>query len=454
MTKKFVPRPIFTNKLLTPPEWAIDNFVPEAGITCLLGKPGSYKTFGAIGIAGCKASGLEFCGRWVGPPCKVLYIAADSPQGVELRIQGWIKAHRGILEEMGILDKDQPDLPFPNLLLLEKAVNLTKPLEVDEAIKDITELSIRAEVLTVDTLFHSSVGADLKLPEELLPLLEQLRRLMEAVGAKTCVLVHHTTKDRDEFYGSISGIATVAAIIRFDRENDTTATVTCVRVREGAPFDPFEIVLTKQTVKTLPDKRGRAEFEVLVTTASAHTEKKPLKEVRDLSQMEFILERLLKNKATRTAWMKAMQNQTSSKDGKGGWSEATFDRRLNKLKTQGRVSSTGDLNKPQQGDEYSVAYTEQAKANRAKAYGTTSTTATGNGKDSQTEKQPSPKAPSPHPLKGDEGDEGTFLGAASTLKHPHERNEGGSRESRTGENSVVETDLEKAARDQLNATKH
>jgi len=56
------------------------------------------------------------------------------------------------------------------------------------------------------------------------------------------------------------------------------------------------------------------------------------------------------------------------------------------LAAPGRVTSTGDLNKPQQGDEYSVAYTEQAKAARAQAYGkTTSTTGTGNGKGTLTQ---------------------------------------------------------------------
>jgi hypothetical protein len=442
--RQFVPRPLFINKLVAPPEWAVDNLVPETGITCLLGKPGSFKTFGAIGIVCCKASGLEFCGRWVGPPCKTLYIAADSPQGVELRIQGWITAHRAILEEIGILDKDQPDLPFPNLLLLEKAVNLTKPLEVDEAIKDITGLSIHAEVLAVDTLFHSSVGADLKLPEELLPLLEQLTRLMEAVGAKTCVLVHHTTKDRDEFYGSISGIATVAAIIRFDKQNETTATVTCARMREGAPFDPFEIILTKQSVKTLPDKRGRTEFEVLVTIASAPAEKKPPKEERDLQQMErFLIS--LGGKATYSRWFETARDLTAQKkDGKiikDGMSRKTFDRRLKELKKQGRVTVNGEG----QGAVYSWVKPEDrpkgVQPERTEGTATQEKTAVTNYRHVT-------------PLMGSDGGDGGFGDQTSTVKHRQTENDGGSRETRTGANPVVETDLERMARDHLNATKH
>jgi hypothetical protein len=43
---------------------------------------------------------------------------------------------------------------------------------------------------------------------------------------------------------------------------------------------------------------------------------------------------------------------------------------------------------------------------------------------------------------------------STTVNHCRDGGDSGSRESRTGENPVVETDLEKAARDHLNATKH
>jgi hypothetical protein len=462
MTKKFVPRSIFMNKLVAPPEWAVDKLVPETGITCLLGKPGSYKTFGAIGIVCCKASGLEFCGRRVGPPCKTLYIAADSPQGVELRIQGWIKAHRGILEEMGLLDKDQPDLPFPNLLLLEKAVNLYKPPEVDEAIEDITELGIHAEVLVVDTLFHSSVGADLKLPEQLLPLLEQLRRLMEAVGAKTCVLVHHTTKDRDEFYGSISGIATVAAIIRFDRENETAATVTCVRMREGAPFDPFEIILTKQTVKTLPDKRGRAQFEVLVTTASAPAAEKINKKLAsDLEKMEVAILARNWKKATYSTWCKvaceySVERHLTGKILNKPWSEDKFGRLLKKLIEQGRVRKTDGS----QGAEYEILFTERAKKARKGIFTTETdtivTTSSKMNEGGSDEKEPVETTRTRIPLVGDAGSAGGFNYLQAPAKHPQNKDAGGSLEGSNAPDQVAETSVLDEALGQLNAetTKH
>src|SRR6516164_2116223 len=74
---RFTPKPIDLDELLEAFEWAVENLVPYNGVTCLFGKPGAFKTFLAIALAWCKAIGMKFCGRWVGPPCKVLYIAAD-----------------------------------------------------------------------------------------------------------------------------------------------------------------------------------------------------------------------------------------------------------------------------------------------------------------------------------------------------------------------------------------
>jgi hypothetical protein len=82
-------------------------------------------------------------------------------------------------------------------------VNLYGPAAVLAAAKDIKELGLSCDVLCVDTLFHSSAGANLAKPEELLPVLGELEKLMHALGAKTCVLVHHTTKDGETYFGTV-----------------------------------------------------------------------------------------------------------------------------------------------------------------------------------------------------------------------------------------------------------
>jgi hypothetical protein len=337
---RFVFEPMVPKGLLEPPEWAIEGLMPETGITCLFGKPGSFKTFVAIGMAACKAAGLEFCGRWVGPPCKGGYIAADAPKGAKLRAKAWVQAHQALLDEQDI----DEDLLDANLKVLEIPVNLYKPGEVDEAIRGFEEQKFGVEVLVVDTLFHSSIGAKLTQPEEILPLLVQLRRLMEAVGAKACLLVHHTTKDGEEFFGSVSFLATVEAMIKSEWKDENTARVECKRMREDAFFSPFEIAFTKQKVKTRRNKKGVDEFEFLVVGGGAPAAKPMTKEARNLESMEWCLD-ILGGSATRAEWYEEVKNFTAKRENgkivKEGWSEDKFDRLRRKLVEQGRVTGGG-----------------------------------------------------------------------------------------------------------------
>ena len=97
--RTFDPQPIFMNVLPSPVEYAVDERIPEEGITCFLGKPGSGKTFATLDVACCKATGLNCWGQRVGPPQKVICIAAEAATAVKLRIIAWIHSHRKALEE-------------------------------------------------------------------------------------------------------------------------------------------------------------------------------------------------------------------------------------------------------------------------------------------------------------------------------------------------------------------
>jgi hypothetical protein len=362
---RYVFEPMVPKELLEPLDWAIEGLMPFNGITCLFGMPGSFKTFEAIAMAACKATGLEFCGHWVGPPCKVGYIAADAPKGAKLRAKAWVQTHQDILDEQDI-DEEMLDT---NLKVLEIPVNLHMPHEVSEAIRQLTEQKFECEILVVDTLFHSSIGAKLTVPEEILPLLEHLKLLMEAVGAKACLLVHHTTKDGEEFFGSVSFLATMEAMIRSESKDLTTAKVSCVRMREGPFFHAFEITFTTQMVKTKPDRRGVDEFELLVVgSAAPAAEKKTDKEIREheLDELMWITALNLSQPPDRLiqyhAWFELTKAQRGGKLG-----TETFSKAVKRLVAKGSVRKIGDL--------YQVVIEGAAKAEKAASGPNTSTPA-------------------------------------------------------------------------------
>jgi hypothetical protein len=426
---------------LAPFKWVIKSLVPAGFITCLIGLPGSFKTFAAVAMACCLASGLPFCGLRTGRPRKVLYIAADDPDNPPRRAKAWVKQYRDILEKEVIEGDD-----LLNLRILKKAINLHSENEVTQAITALKadlhkDNDFVPEVVFIDTLFHSAVGAKFDKPEDMTPILQdRLKRLLREVGASTCVLVHHTTKDGKVEYGSVVIRATVDVIIDMLANDETSTKLFCGRMRGARAFKPIDITLTSVMVETLPDDEGIIEEEQLVVTGSAPAAKQPTKEDEDLELMGTVLTLFLGNKATYKQWFERVHEYTSKKkDGKvikEGWSEKTFDRKLKKLKEQGRVTGGGE-----QGEYYSVLYTEEA--NRARSGVQPDADGAVLGPTVNQEKLPSQTTVTSFPLGGNDGGDGGFGDRQAPSNHRQNENDGGSRESRTDPDSVAVTDLEK-----------
>jgi hypothetical protein len=227
---------------------------------------------------------------------------------------------------------------LPNLLVWPKPVNLHGLAAVAAAASDINELGLSCDVLIVDTLFHSAVGANLAKPEDLLPALFRLADLMDALKAKTCVLVHHTTKDGETYFGTVVFEATLAAMILFQKTADElTKEVSCMRMREDEAFKPFSIKMQKVTMKTHPDQFGRTERTMLsVIPGTAPAKPKRNKVEESLDQMCLVLNLLLRNKATAAEWEKGMADWMT-KSGKKPMAQSTFFERLKLLKERGQI---------------------------------------------------------------------------------------------------------------------
>jgi hypothetical protein len=332
-------------------------------------------------------------------------------------------------------------------MLLDRAVNFTKPDEVERAREDI-ERQFKPDTITIDTFFHSSVGANLGEPSEVLTIVARIEKFLADLKAHTTLLVHHTPKDGKGFWGSVILEGTADAMIHCETNEEIadTATLSCERMKGGRKFAPIDITLKTRVIKTLPDEDGIDEVEQLVVVSGTPAPKKQSREDEDLDMMIFLLVSFLGNRATRGQWVKEIQKY-ATKDGKRarGWSDDSIDRKIDKLLRQGRIAGGGG-----QGEYYSAVDTMRAEAGIQPGAG--NGVGSGTGADDAAEpvenaagvEKPSANYPHRNPQGGIAGSAGGFEGPASTRKAPANENAGGSSESRTGpDSSVAMTDLEK-----------
>jgi len=149
-----------------------------------------WDRFQAVAMALCVATGLPFCGRRT-KRSKVLYIAADDPDGPRMRAQAWVKHHAAELKELGI----SPESINLNAVMFDQAVNLHVEDQVVTAADDIKRQNLEPDLIIWDTLFHTTLCADLTLPKDVLPIFRRARGLMAEIEAHSSLMVHHTPKD-------------------------------------------------------------------------------------------------------------------------------------------------------------------------------------------------------------------------------------------------------------------
>jgi len=161
------------------PEWLVHELIPRGGVGVLYGATGSYKSFLALHLAACCATGRD---AFSGMPCKevpAFYIAAEGAGGFKLRLDAWIK-HHGIRPEYLVLR------PWP--VYIDKAEMLEKLIE---EIKKLNPLGEHCLVI-VDTLSANFTGNENS--NDMAKFVHGCIEISKQIDA-TILIIHHTGKD-------------------------------------------------------------------------------------------------------------------------------------------------------------------------------------------------------------------------------------------------------------------
>lgn len=190
-----VPEDIPTVQRLEPIHWLRDDLLPDSepliegflhrhSFACLFGGSGSGKSFVAIDLAGCVATGMRWHGRNVRQGA-IVFVAPDGAHGLRQRLGAWRRHH-----------SPAPETPF---YVMAGAIDLASSRDVEILSRRIAALpgtASRPELIVVDTLSRAMGGANENGSEGMGAFVANCDRLRAATGA--CVLVvHHTGKQED-----------------------------------------------------------------------------------------------------------------------------------------------------------------------------------------------------------------------------------------------------------------
>jgi hypothetical protein len=232
--------------------WLIEGVLREGSLGVLYGAPSTYKTFLALALTLCVASGRDWCERPVQQGWAV-YICAEGQAGLKRRAEAWQQV-------FGATDE---------VLVLEEPASLSDPTIVTELIDDIAWCFREAGVddnpvlIVVDTLARCFEG-DENTAKDMSRFIQGIDRIKRAYKCAVLV-VHHEPYQGNKPRGSSALWGAVDTSFRLHRPNDTSPLVILENMKQKEDAQLPNIVLEAVPV----DLNGGGSSLVLVKAEAA-----------------------------------------------------------------------------------------------------------------------------------------------------------------------------------------
>ncbi|PXY32966.1 hypothetical protein BAY59_07540 [Prauserella coralliicola] len=187
-------------RALPPPVPLVSEWLFRDTLAWLHGKPGNAKTFVAVDLACCVATGTPWHGHEV-TRGSVLYVIAEGARGLSRRVDAWSTTHEGLIPE--------------GVTFLPAAAQLINEGDVTAFARLLNER--RPVLVVIDTQARASVGADENSAKDMGLLVANLERLRQACGA--CVLVvHHEPRVGENLRGHTALEGAADTLIRVTKD--------------------------------------------------------------------------------------------------------------------------------------------------------------------------------------------------------------------------------------------
>jgi hypothetical protein len=217
------------------PEFIIKRLIETEALAQIFGESGSGKSFIALDIAACIASGAPFHDHEVKQGA-VIYIAGEGHNGLKRRLTAWEKLN-------------DVSLDCAPLFLSKVAAQFLDATSA-KAVADAVDLVVMSEgppaLIIVDTLARNFGPGDENATKDMSNFVAELDRLKGAHGC-TLILVHHTGHtDKDRGRGSAALKAALDAEFRVEKTDDNITLIN-TKMKDAAP--PLEMYFRLETVK-------------------------------------------------------------------------------------------------------------------------------------------------------------------------------------------------------------
>ncbi len=233
---------------LPPPAWLIDGILTVNGLSVLWGASGALKSFAAVDIGLCIATGLLWHGKVVQQGL-VVYIAAEGSYGLAKRAVGWRRS-RG------------KDGPKPKFKLIPHSVALPTPDDTNALIAAIGALDEKPLLIVIDTMARTFGAGDENKQADMNAYVGAADRLREATGANVMIVHHSGVGEAKRERGSNVLRGAADTVIQVKRDGDRIELVNAAP--EGKQKDAEEFATIGLRTQKITYEQAGVEHSTLI----------------------------------------------------------------------------------------------------------------------------------------------------------------------------------------------
>lgn len=245
---------------LPPPEYLIENILPDSGVAIMAGKSGDMKSFLAILFTMSVATGMDIGGLKV-KPGKSLYMMNEGQAGFGMRCQAWLNRN---------------NLPSPDTF---KAITMTPNLMRSETvgpfIDAIKQENFDPDFIVLDTFSKAIIGGDDNQTQDVSKALDTAYGLANEFDALVLIIDHVGKDPKKGVRGSYAKYGNVDAIVMVTKQ-DTVITAITKKQKEGE--DNLRFYFRQELVKATHPLSNETNFIPVLSPTTI-----------DLTQKQFIL---------------------------------------------------------------------------------------------------------------------------------------------------------------------
>ena len=206
-------------------EYVVEKLIAEGSVNVWFGQWGAKKTWAAIDLAVCVASGKQWLGMAT-EPCNVLIIDEESG---DTRLANRIRdTMRG---ELGQLANES--VPIKSVSLAQFNL-LKRPDDADLLARLVLELD--AKLIIIDALADVMLGGDENAVKDTQPVFANLRFIAELTGA-AFIVIHHANK-LGGYRGSSAIAGAIDTLLSVESKQDNSLiTFKTEKMRDGEPLN-------------------------------------------------------------------------------------------------------------------------------------------------------------------------------------------------------------------------